>query len=89
MVTAFCEHSDLPPEDAIAQVKMAYKLETTVGKAIYAARRCAFGPIIVIVKEVLGFRWFSFLGNLTEDGEAFFVLLIKQEDMTPLFLNAL
>ena len=29
-----------PPEDASSQVKMAYKLKTAVGKAIYRARKC-------------------------------------------------
>jgi hypothetical protein len=38
---------------------MAYKLRTTLGKAIYRARKCSVEPVIGIVKEVLGFRQFS------------------------------
>src|SRR6266581_2376117 len=48
-----------PPEEASAQVKMAYKLKTALGKAIYGARKCTVEPVIGIIKEVLGFRQFS------------------------------
>ena len=41
-----------PPEDASAQIKMAYKLKTTLGKAIYSARKCTVEPVIGIIKEV-------------------------------------
>ncbi len=33
-----------PSEDATAQVKMAYKLKTALGKAIYGARKCTVEP---------------------------------------------
>jgi hypothetical protein len=65
----FAELPDPPPEDASAQVKMAYKLKTTVGKAIYAARKCTVEPVIGIIKEVLGFRQFSLRGELAAAGE--------------------
>jgi hypothetical protein len=42
-----------PPEDASPKVKMAYKLKTEIGKAIYAARKCTVEPVIGIIKEVL------------------------------------
>lgn len=60
----FAELPDPPPPDASAQVKMAYKLKTTLGKAIYGVRKCTVEPVIGIIKEVLGFRQFSdALGN--------------------------
>jgi len=65
----FAKEPDPPPEDASAQVKMAYKLRTTVGKAIYAARKCTVEPVIGILKEGLGFRQFSLRGEHAVDGE--------------------
>ena len=38
---------DPPPEEASSQVKMAYKLRTALGKAIYGARKCSVEPVIV------------------------------------------
>ena len=58
-----------PAEDASPQVKMAYKLKTAVGKAIYRARKCTVEPVIGIIKEVLGFRQFSLRGELAAAGE--------------------
>ncbi len=52
-----------PPEDANAQVKMAYKLKTAVGKAIYGARTFTVEPVLGIITEVLGFRQFSLRGE--------------------------
>ncbi len=45
-----------PPEAASPTVKMAYKLKTAIGKAIYGLRKCTVEPVIGIIKEVLGFR---------------------------------
>lgn len=58
-----------PPEEASAQVKMAYKLKTALGKAIYGARKCTVEPVIGIIKEVLGFRQFSLRGISSAAGE--------------------
>jgi len=58
----FAPRPDPPPEDASAQVKMAYKLRTALGKAIYGARKCTVEPVLGIIKEVLGFRQFSLRG---------------------------
>src|SRR6266513_1916362 len=55
----FAPLSDPPPEEASSQVKMAYKLRTALGKAIYGARKCTVEPVLGIIKEVLGFRQFS------------------------------
>ena len=54
---------DPPPEDASALIKMAYKLKTAVGKAIYGARKCTVEPVIGIIKEVLSFCQFSLGGT--------------------------
>jgi len=65
----FAPLPDLPPQDASAQVKMAYKLRTALGKAIYGARKSTVEPVIGIIKEVLGFRQFSLRGILAAAGE--------------------
>jgi len=58
-----------PPEDASPMVKMAYKLQTEIGKAIYGLRKCTVEPVIGIIKEVLGFRQFSLRGLAAAAGE--------------------
>ena len=58
----FAELSAPPPDDASPTVKMAYKLQTEIGKAIYRLRKCTVEPVIGIIKEVLGFRQFSLRG---------------------------
>lgn len=65
----FASLPDPPPEDANAQVKMAYKLKIALGKAIYGARKCTVEPVIGIIKEVLGFRQFSLCGEEAASGE--------------------
>lgn len=58
-----------PPDDATPIVKMAYKLQTEVGQAIYRLRKCTVEPVIGIIKEVLGFRQFSLRGLAPAAGE--------------------
>ncbi len=65
----FAPLPDPPSEDATSQVKMAYKLRTALGKAIYGARKCTVEPVIGIIKEVLGFRQFSLRGIQAAAGE--------------------
>jgi transposase len=65
----FAPLPDLPPEDASSQVKMAYKLKTALGKAIYGARKYTVEPVIGVIKEVLGFRQFSLRGIQGATGE--------------------
>jgi hypothetical protein len=48
---------------------MAYKLRTTVGKAIYRRRKSTVEPVIGIIKDVLGFRQFSLRGLAKAAGE--------------------
>ncbi len=65
----FAEQLAPPPEDARPIVKMAYKLQTDIGKAIYGLRKCTVEPVIGIIKEVLGFRQFSLRGLAAAAGE--------------------
>jgi transposase len=65
----FAPLPDPPSQDASPQVKMAYKLKTALGKAIYGARKCTVEPVIGIIKEVLGFRQFSLRGTAAAAGE--------------------
>jgi transposase len=65
----FASVPDPPSEEASTQVKMAYKLKTALGKAIYGARKCTVEPVIGIIKEVLGFRQFSLRGISAAAGE--------------------
>jgi hypothetical protein len=58
-----------PPADASPIVKMAYKLQTEIGRAIYRLRKCTVEPVIGIIKEVLGFRQFSLRGLVAAAGE--------------------
>ena len=57
--TFFQEQPEPPAESASPKVKMAYKLQTQMGRAIYRLRKCTVEPVIGLIKEVLGFRQFS------------------------------
>jgi len=67
--TYFVEHPAPPPQDASPTAKIAYKLRTEIGKAIYRLRKCTIEPVIGIIKEVLGFRQFSLRGITAAAGE--------------------
>ena len=67
--TLFTERPAPPPDDASPKIKMAYKLQTKIGHAIYRLRKCTVEPVIGIIKEVLGFRQFSLRGLLAAAGE--------------------
>src|SRR5215211_1126336 len=58
-----------PPEGASLKERMAYRLRTDAGKAIYRLRKCTVEPVIGIIKEVLGFRQFSLRGLAAAAGE--------------------
>lgn len=58
-----------PTDDASPKMKMAYKLKTALGQAIYRVRKCTVEPVIGIIKEVLGFRQFSLRGKQAAAGE--------------------
>lgn len=65
----FAQTPEPPPADASPIVKMAYKLQTELGKAIYGLRKSTVEPVIGIIKEVLGFRQFSLRGLAAVAGE--------------------
>jgi hypothetical protein len=73
--TFFTQRPEPPPEEASPKVKMAYKLQTDIGPAmffitaIYRLRKCTVEPVIGIIKEVLGFRQFSLRGLAAAAGE--------------------
>ncbi len=67
--TLFTERPVPPPEAASPKIKMAYKLQTEIGQAIYRLRKCTVEPVIGIIKEVLGFRQFSLRGLVAAAGE--------------------
>ena len=58
-----------PPEEADHKTRMAYKLRTEAGKAIYKLRKSTVEPIFGIIKEVMGFRQFSLRGLIAAAGE--------------------
>jgi transposase len=58
-----------PPDDASPKIKMAYKLQTDIGRAIYRLRKCTVEPVIGSIKEILGFRQFSLRGLGAAAGE--------------------
>lgn len=65
----FKEQATPPSEEATPREKMAYKLQTELGKAIYGLRKCTVEPVIGIIKEILGFRQFSLRSLLKAAGE--------------------
>lgn len=67
--TFFAEQPAPPPADASLKVKMAHKLQTTIGQAIYRLRKCTVEPVIGLIKEVMGFRQFSLRGLAAAAGE--------------------
>lgn len=65
----FAQTPEPPPTEASLIVKMAYKLQTDIGRAVYRLRKCTVEPVIGIIKEVLGFRQFSLRGLTAAAGE--------------------
>jgi transposase len=64
-----------PPAEASLKVKMAYKLQTDIGRAIYRLRKMTVEPVIGLIKEVRGFRQFSLRGLGAAAGEWWLVCL--------------
>jgi transposase len=61
---------DVPePESTDALVKMAWKLKTQQGRALYGKRKSTVEPVFGIIKQVLGFRQFSLRGLDAVAGE--------------------
>jgi hypothetical protein len=67
--TFFAKQSAPPTPEASSKVKMAYKLQTEIGRAIYRLRKMTVEPVIGLIKEVLGFRQFSLRGLGAAAGE--------------------
>ena len=67
--TFFATQGQPPPDTASPKVKMAYQLQTEIGREIYRLRKCTVEPVIGIIKEVLGFRQFSLRGLCAAAGE--------------------
>jgi transposase len=65
----FEQQKQPPEEEASAREKMAYKLRSEIGKAIYRLRKSTVEPVIGIIKEVMGFRQFSLRGIERAEGE--------------------
>ena len=65
----FAEQPAPPPDEASLKVKMAYKLQTEIGQAIYRLRKSTVEPVIGLIKEVLGFRQFALRGLVAAAGE--------------------
>ncbi len=65
----FAEAGEPPAEEASAKEKMAYKLRTALGKALYRLRKCTVEPVFGIIKEAMGFRQFSLRGQENVTGE--------------------
>ena len=85
--TFLAELPEPPGEDASPKEKMAYKLQTEVGEAIYRLRKCTIEPVIGIIKEILGFRQFSLRGLRAAAGEWCLVCLaFNLKRMHTLFL---
>ena len=59
----------VPAPDASPKERMAYKLATEIGQAIYRLRKCTVEPVIGIIKEIMGFRQFSLRGLKKVAGE--------------------
>jgi transposase len=56
-------------EEAKPLEKMAHKLKTQAGRAVYARRKCTVEPVFGIIKSVMGFRQFSLRGLKKVTGE--------------------
>src|SRR6267143_752128 len=57
------------PKGATKVDRMKRKLQTKVGKAVYAARKCVVEPVFGQIKQARGFRQFLLRGKDTVKGE--------------------
>ena len=57
------------PENASLTQKMAHRLKTKAGRALYALRKQTVEPVFGIIKSVMGFRQFSLRGLKKASGE--------------------
>ena len=57
------------PKDATKVDRMKRKLQTKVGRAVYAARKCVVEPVFGQIKQARGFRQFLLRGKKKVKGE--------------------
>jgi len=57
------------PKNTDPLVKMAWKLQTQSGRALYGKRKSTVEPVFGIIKQILGFRQFSLRGLDAVTGE--------------------
>jgi hypothetical protein len=57
------------PESEDSMVKMAHRLKTKAGRALYGLRKQTIEPVFGIVKQVMGWRQMSMRGLDKADGE--------------------
>ena len=57
------------PKGATQVDRMKRKLQTKVGKAVYAARKCVVEPVFGQIKQARGFRQFLLRGKKKVEGE--------------------
>lgn len=65
----FANDPKAPPDSASAMRKMAHRLKTRRGKALYALRKQTPEPVFGIIKSVMGFRQFLLRGFENATGE--------------------
>lgn len=58
-----------PDQGATPSKQMSHKLKTEIGRAIYRLRKMTVEPVFGIIKEIMGFRRFSFRGQAAINGE--------------------
>ena len=66
---ASCPYPAALPENATPTDRMAHKLRTRDGRALYARRKQTVEPVFGIIKSVLGFRQFMLRGLRKVSGE--------------------
>ena len=59
----------MPPEPVTAQARMAAKVQTPQGKALYSRRKVIVEPVFGQIKEARGFRRFLLRGLANIRGE--------------------
>jgi len=57
------------PQDATKVDRMKRKLQTKMGRAVYAARKCVVEPVFGQIKQARGFRQFLLRGKEKVKGE--------------------
>ena len=57
------------PKGATRVERMKRKLQTKVGKAVYARRKCVVEPVFGQIKQARGFRQFLLRGKRKIEGE--------------------